>query len=397
MTNQHESQPQDTSRRDFLRKSALAASAAGATAALGGGLSPAFAAPQDAGQDAPEASNAKNGDTKGPWKILNAYYFRSHMYTCVPSNIRRDMEWMAQQGTNAVTISILEQDFDAAVQNVDIICAEAHRVGIRVHAVPSRWGNLVAGSPKVPSSWGVKNTQYAALDKKGKPKTTGLGPISSIHYPEVVDFVKDGVERILTQWPIDGIIWDEPKTLTTQDFSPPAVAKKPAGSDDNWYTDTVADFFGEVSAHAKSVKPDVVVSMFVYSSYTQTNPYIVERCAQIPNIDYFGCDGRPWRMSDDLGPDGSGQAPYNKVLLPNAGEFIDTARRNGKGGCVLIENFSFDPPETHYLQTMERTMPEVVAMRPEHLIYYYYGRSIADPDRAMKITSKVLKDGRAHG
>lgn len=369
-------------RRDFLQKSALTAAATGSLA-MG---------------TRPSTGDAATAPAT-PWRILNAYYFRGQMYTSVPSEVREDMKWMADHGTNAVTIGVLEQDFSSAIQNIDRICTEANRAGMKVFVTPSRWGNIVAGSLKVPSIFTNKHSDSWVLNSSGKPADPiGLGFASSVHYQEVVDFFNSSLEQLLTQWPIEGIIWDEPKTLETKDYSPNAVAQKPPGSTDDWYTDTVCDFFDNVSGYAKSVNPHVVVSMFIYSTYSDSdqNPYVMQRCAQIKNIDYFGCDGRPWHVSDDLGPLGDGNNPYTKVLLPNAQQFIAAARQNGKGGVVLMENFDFDPPEPYYLDLMAQTVPEVIALKPEHLIYYYYGRSITDPDRAMKVMATALDNAR-HG
>ena len=55
-------------------------------------------------------------------KIINAYYFRAHMYTLVPRHVREDLKWMADVGTNVVSLAILEQDLIAAKENVDFIC-----------------------------------------------------------------------------------------------------------------------------------------------------------------------------------------------------------------------------------------------------------------------------------
>jgi hypothetical protein len=71
-------------------------------------------------------------------KLLNAYYFRGHMYTLVPRHVREDMKWMADVGTNIVSVAVLEQDFFAAVENIEIICNEAAKLGMEVWAVPSR-------------------------------------------------------------------------------------------------------------------------------------------------------------------------------------------------------------------------------------------------------------------
>src|SRR6056297_1848104 len=64
-------------------------------------------------------------------KLLNAYYFRAHMYTCVPRQIREDMKWMADKGTQVVSVGVLEQDLWAAVENVEIICNEADKAGMK--------------------------------------------------------------------------------------------------------------------------------------------------------------------------------------------------------------------------------------------------------------------------
>lgn len=373
------------SRRDFLQKSAITAAAAGSLA-VGARLATGPAT-------TPRAAAAGTP----PWQILNAYYFRGNMYTSVPSAVRADMEWMADHGTTAVTIGVIEQDLDSAIENIDRICTEAHRVGMKVFATPSRWGNIVAGSLKVPSIFTNKHSDSWILGSSGKPSDpAGFGFASSVHYPEVVDFFKTSIEQLLTQWPIEGIIWDEPKTLESKDFSPNAVAQKPPDSTDDWYTDSVCDFFDDVSGYAKSVNPNVVVSLFIYSTYSDSdeNPYVLQRCAQINNIDYFGCDGRPWRVTDDLGPLGDGRSPNTKVLLPNAQQFIAAARQNGKGGVLLMENFDYDPPQPYYIDLTARTVPEVIALKPEHLIYYYYGRSLTDPDSAMKVIATALDNAQ---
>jgi hypothetical protein len=47
----------------------------------------------------------------------------------------------------------------AAVENIEIICNEASKLGMDVFAIPSRWGGLFAGASKVPSLFSVKNPQ----------------------------------------------------------------------------------------------------------------------------------------------------------------------------------------------------------------------------------------------
>ena len=60
--------------------------------------------------------------------LVNAYYFRAHMYTMVPRHVREDLRWMADNG-NALTLAVLEQDLFAAVENIRIVCEEAAKLG----------------------------------------------------------------------------------------------------------------------------------------------------------------------------------------------------------------------------------------------------------------------------
>ena len=113
--------------------------------------------------------------------MLNAYYFRQHMYTLVPRYVREDMKWLADVGTDAISIGVLEQDLYASVYNINIIIEEAARVGIDVWAVPSRWGGVIAGSPKVPSVFTIQHPETQICDADGSPHNTAVsGRISSI-------------------------------------------------------------------------------------------------------------------------------------------------------------------------------------------------------------------------
>jgi hypothetical protein len=121
---------------------------------------------------------------------IGAYYLNAHMYTYVPRHIRADMEWMADIGTQYVCVGVLEQDLFAAYENHALIAQEAARVGMRVLAVPSRWGGLTAGAPKVPSLFTMLNPETKIANKQGRtalmPKVSG--GISSVHHPATFKF-----------------------------------------------------------------------------------------------------------------------------------------------------------------------------------------------------------------
>lgn len=318
--------------------------------------------------------------------LLTAYYLDSHVSgSCVPRSLRNDFAWMADHGTNAVGVTVLEQTLTLGRANMDIVCDLAHRAGLKVLVTPSRWGQLVAGAPGVPSSFGMAHPEAWVRQQNGSPSNFGSnGAYLSVHHPATVDFCTHALESILRQWPIDGITWDEPKTMQLMDYSP--AANRPPGATLDFDIDAVCAFFENLSGHAKSLRPDLILSMFVYGDYLDPKglTYLVQKAAAIKHIDYFGCDGRPWYVSDDPGG-------YTKVLLPNARAFLDEAHANGKGGMILAENAFYDPgTEQQVVAIQPYRLPEVLELPAEHIAYYYYGVNVADPESNMAVMSKAL-------
>lgn len=312
--------------------------------------------------------------------FVSAYYFRAHMYTLVPRQVRADMAWMADIGTDAVVIGVLEQDLFAAVENMEIICNEAHRAGMKVFATPSRWGSLVAGCPKVPSIFSAKTPEAMVHNADGSMRIDWLGPVASVHHPATFDFFCEALEKTLTLVPIEGLVWDELKALHIKDYSPAAreALNGKELDDPNVHVDAQAAFFDRVNKEALRVKPRTRLSMFVYG---HLHGYAVERLARIEHLHDFGCDGRPFRR-EDHGRSDSGAVEADKVLCDQGPYFVEQAGKNGKNGLFLIENHAMDPED---IDTMDRRMPEVLSLGAEHILYYYYPRSLKEPDRTMNV------------
>ncbi|HEX7905379.1 MAG TPA: hypothetical protein VF487_16010 [Chitinophagaceae bacterium] len=313
-------------------------------------------------------------------KMLNAYYLRAHMYTIVPRQVREDFKWMAGIGTNTVSIAILEQDLTSAVENINIICEEAERVGINVFAVPSRWGGMLAGAPKVPSVFSVINPKTWILKKDGAALTNNIsGVISSVHYPETAAFFKTSLDKILSLWKVKGIIWDEPKSFIL-DYSPNAIEKLGKEASLQTHVKAVIEFYSEINNHIKQKHPGIITNMFAYANLPDM---IVQEAAKTQQLDYFGCDGRPWRNEDGGQQEGEG-----KVLLGAGERFIKEAKSNSKKSMWLIENHNM--PDTD-LKLLDKRMPEVLEKGVDQLLYYYYPRNIQSPDKCMSILAKHLK------
>lgn len=103
------------------------------------------------------------------------------MYTLVPDQVREDMEWIADTGTDAVTIAVLEQDLYAARENIETIHREAARVGLKLFAAPSRWAGQVAGAPRVPGLFTASHPETWVRNEDGTPYLSSYsGPMPSL-------------------------------------------------------------------------------------------------------------------------------------------------------------------------------------------------------------------------
>lgn len=315
--------------------------------------------------------------------MLNAYYFRHHMYSLVPRHVREDMEWMADVGTDAVSIAVLEQDLFASQYNINIICREAERVGMAVYAVPSRWGGLIAGAPKVPSRFTVECPEAAALDENGQPYFMISGIVASVHHPGTLEFFRKSLETLLTEYPIRGIIWDEIKNTGLCDYS--QAARNALGdkvSDLETNIDATVVFFGKLNRYIKEINSQVSTSLFLYA---HCQGYGVPAFAQTEALDYYGCDGRPWSVEDG----GSAEdRDAQKCLLTHAPRFFKEAEKHGKSGLILIENHNMQCQD---FDLLDKRLDDTLNLNAAHVLYYYYPRNVDDPDRQMEIMAKHLK------
>jgi hypothetical protein len=357
-------------RREFVKQSVWGAGA------LGTGLTLAANAQPSGNSD---TSNLSFRGSTG--KLLNAYYFRAHMYTLVPRHVREDLKWMADAGTDVVSIAILEQDLTAAVENVSIIQNEAAKEGMKVFVVPSRWGGLLAGAPKVPSHFSVTNPQTWLQKKDGTFYTdANVGVHSSVHYSETVDFFKRSLDTVFAQWEVAGIVWDEPKIYGLKDYSPQARAAISDIENVEVHNTAFSNFFSQLNAHIKQRYPQKITSLFIYANH---KPGVMASAVRISDLDYFGCDGRPW------GPNHQGKVEQEgKVLIGPGEKFMEAAQQNHKKSLFLIENHNMTADNN---RLMDDHLGKVVAMQPDQLIYYYYPRNVDQPDENMAIIAKHIK------
>ena len=211
----------------------------------------------------------------------------------------------------------------------------------------------------------------------------------SVHHPDTYALFARTLEELLGRWPIRGVIWDELKALKEADYSP-AAREALAGrdlADPAVHAEAQVAFFGRLNAAIKAAKPDAVTSCFVYGNMAD-EPWL-ELVAGMDRLDEFGLDGRPWRRTDGGSDDNPGPSAPTKFAPDQFPAFREAATAQGRRSLVLVENHAIDNDD---VALMDRRLPELMAMGPDHLIYYYYPRSVEDPDAAMAVIGRHLAE-----
>lgn len=312
-------------------------------------------------------------------KLTAAYYLRAGMFTQVPSNLKRDLDLMKKWDTDIVCISIHYLQLIRAGINVERIVREVKDRGMQLYIIPARVAGLTAASPIV-SFFTAYHPEALSLKKDGTPhlrKTQGA--IGSFYHPETIKYVTDFGLKILENWDVDGIVWDEPKCTWWQDQSPLALKDNPTANFRKYISD-MASFFSGVNKELRKKKPSLKL---VHFDEAVRNEIVVEESAKIAPLDYFGCDGKPWPSK--FPEDGKG-TPKN--LFENGQRYLKAARKGKIGSFYLVENFNLDKDKT---DLYEKYLPQVMEMDVDMLGYYFYGSGLEQPERVMKITAKNLK------
>ncbi|MEM9680237.1 MAG: hypothetical protein AAF901_07920 [Bacteroidota bacterium] len=324
----------------------------------------------------------ETGQPSNPDKLLGAYYFGAGYFTMVPDNVRHDLDEMKSLGTDIVCIGITENDIKYNEANIKFIVEEAHQREMQVFAVPSRMAGITAGQPIEPPLFGYHHPHTATIRKDGTPivrKAHGI--LSSFYHPEVKAYFLDMTNTMIKNFNLDGIIWDEPKStfIDWQDFSPLALENNPDSSYVKYIEDFV-DFFSEINLELKKQRPDLTI---VHFDEACRNDTVITQGAKIKGLDFYGADGHPYptEKSEHVGNRAT------KVIPVYGEKYLKAGRDNGLKTMVLIENQFLSGAQ---LDHWEATMPEILEMDIDLVLYYYYGFYKDDTERNMNIVREFI-------
>ena len=314
-------------------------------------------------------------------KHLSAYYFMSVDLCMNRAHVREDMLWLKAHAFDAIHIACHEEHYRQP-RGMNLIIDEAHALGLKVYAIPSRWAGLIAGWPVLAGHFAATRPDTWMLKEDGSYVLKGFcGPLCSVHHPDVRAHMIQCTETMLNTFDFDGITWDELKTLHEVDYHPLAIEKFGKAASGADQVNTTLEIFAACNRRAREMKPDLRINSFIYADLSDE---IIEAWSITEGFDDIGPDGRVARAGDP-------GVEHTKVLLDQQPRFNELAQKVGRRSFCLIE---FQDGSVEQAENTLRRLPEFMEMAPQHVAAYY--RPLVD-EPAAEITDQigpVLRDWR---
>ena len=312
--------------------------------------------------------------------MISAYCLDYNTWVCIPRHVKEDFAEMAGMGVDTVCLSFSENDMAYARRTFEILVGLAHEAGLRVFVIPSRIAGRFAGAPLMPSVWLARNPQYQVPDECWLP----AGCVES---PGVRDWIKSFMKTLITDYALDGIVWDEPKEPTRISHHPDTIARFGENPTEQDMAAGFCEFFEDLTGYCNRLRPDLIQTLFCQKTEPE---FFTRMISQNPHIHYFGYDGNLCRQSVFRE-----EPQETKYRIESAWErTVAECAAAGKGTFALVE--SMNMPKAEY-ESFEQAFDSYLSnYHPDHLSIYYYAHNAEDPEGLNAIISRTMKKHFGH-
>ncbi len=306
-------------------------------------------------------------------RLVTAYCLSYGHWTVIPRQLDESFKDMADCGFNAVALSFSESEMQYSRRAFEVQVRLAHQAGLKVLVIPSRLGGRFAGAPLMPRMWVC---QHPASQVPGQ---VGLACLENQAFR---DWVKEFMATLLSDYPLDGIVWDEPKVYTDISTHPDTLAKfgpRPTVDD---MDDGFVDFLQDLTSHCLEINPKLLITLFNMGTTSQR---FTRQSTAIEGIHYAGYDGNLSRQSFF-----HEEPAWLKYRLESVWQrTIDECRQANKKTFALVENMLM--PAAAIAEYEVNLDAYLANYRPDHLSLYYYAHNNEDPDRVHAVTRQMMK------
>jgi hypothetical protein len=330
-------------------------------------------------KDCAAARHRYHPDMKTP-ELITAYCLAYHHWTVVPHHMAEDFAEMRDCGFTAVALSFCESEMRYARRAFELQVELAHAAGLKVFVVPSRLGGRFAGAPLMAGTWITQHPEAAV------PGLAGFaGPVACVESPAFREWIAGFMTTLLTDYPLDGIIWDEPKSVQQVSRHPDTLRRfgpNPTASD---MCRGFCEFLDWLVTHCHQTRPRLVQTLFAQNTDPEE---FTAKAAKIAGLTYHGYDGNLSRESF-FHEEPSWQKYRIEKPWPRT---VRECTAAGKKTFALVENMLL--PAVAHAEYEANLANYLAGPLPDHLALYYYAHNNEDPEAVQDITRRLMRQLR---
>ena len=308
--------------------------------------------------------------------MLTAYCMSFGTMTVIPQHWREQFSELRDLGFDAVALSFSEGEMRYGRRAFEMQVESAHECGLKAFVIPSRIGGRFAGAPLMHCMWLTMNPES---QMPGNPH------LACIDSEPFVEWIRDFMRTVISDYPVDGIIWDEIKNSGMISDHPATLKKYGRIPTTEEAMDNFVDFLGNLTGLCMEIRPELVVTMFNSATAPE---YFTSRAARIPHFQYCGYDGNfaLWNYFHE-------PPAQHKYLLGDAWErTVRECAGGGKKTFALVENFCI--PQTEHANYQRNLDDYLSKIHPDHLAVYLYGINNECPEEIHAMTMDALRKHR---
>jgi hypothetical protein len=286
-----------------------------------------------------------------------------------PEGVKRDFDQIRATGAGSIVYAIHEQEATRWPRDLERGLRLAQDAGLKVYLSLGRYGNLFAGPSLMPSWYTFHHPHSRVLDSHGR-----YHDISCHNQEPFRSWLFKEIERYVRDFPINGILIDEPRGTDISCFCSVCRALCPDVADlPGFRRRSMVDFLGELCACVKRVDAHAKTTVVVLPQDLEQ----VDELAALPHLDTVGCH-LFWELLDK-----------DVEMVGQWGRSVSSVVRDkGKRSQLWLQNFNLD--ETGEGQ-MEDAFTQLMSAEPDDIACYYYWRNNAEPERVWRKTRELLR------
>jgi hypothetical protein len=299
-----------------------------------------------------------------------------------PGHLERDLRDIQQSGAGTVLFAIHEEDAQRWPRDLARGLHLARSAGLRVYASLARYGGIFGGPHLVPSWYTFRHPETRVVDRHGV-----YHDLTCVNQEPFCRWLFREVQRLLENYPLDGILLDEPRGGDITCFCAACHALCPDVIDlARFHRRSFIAFLQDLSQHIKSLGATTALLLHG-NDIGQADEF-----ASIDGLDALGITPS-WRSVAGGGyltlPSRSTLPLMPRAMLRQQSQsLVDTARAHSKQAQIWICNFCLDAAQETQLAAVFAT---VAGCQPDAIGSFYYWRDNVNPHLVWEQTRLALR------